>query len=320
MKTRVREDARILAKLGSHVWREGASPGSLWTVEKLSRNVHRVTMLCDTAHQFEWHGLLSSDRHHDNAHTDQDMERRHLDEIVRRKGGVIDCGDLHCSMQGKWDPRADRSALRPEYQAGDYLDALVREAVKFYTPYADRFVVIGRGNHETAIHKRHETDLTERLCERMSALSGAPVHSGGYGGWVHFVVRYHSQVYTLALKYFHGSGGGGLMSMDTLRVRRIASWTPDADVIVGGHTHDQWIMAVERERLRTNGGDYKVEIATQHHVRCGTYKDEYGDGFGGWHIERGGPPKSLGAVWMRMYLQRNPDQTKRLAVEFTRAS
>ena len=292
-----------------------------FSVERRARNIHRVSTEFASMDDSRWF-LLSSDRHHDNPHSDHGLELKHLREAQARGAGVLDAGDLFCAMAGKFDPRmAKHGVTRPEHAlANDYFDSLVRHASDFYAPFARNFIVIGRGNHETAVTKRHETDLTERLCERMSALSGVPVHSGGYGGWVHFVVRYHSQVYTLALKYFHGSGGGGLMSMDTLRVRRIASWTPDADVIVGGHTHDQWIMAVERERLRTNGGDYKVEIATQHHVRCGTYKDEYGDGFGGWHIERGGPPKSLGAVWMRMYLQRNPDQTKRLAVEFTRAS
>ena len=290
-------------------------------VERKSRNIHVVSTEFASMDDSRWF-LLSSDRHHDNPHSDHALELNHLREAQERGAGVLDAGDLFCAMAGKADPRMSKNGTtRPEHAlANDYFDSLVRHAADFYAPFARNFIVIGRGNHETSVLKRQETDLTERLCERMSAISGVPVHSGGYGGWVHFVVDYHSQVYTLALKYFHGSGGGGLMSFDTLRVRRIASWTPDADVIVGGHTHDQWILPVERERLRTRNGDYKVELSTQHHVRCGTYKDEYGDGFGGWHIERGGPPKGIGAVWMRMFLQRNPDQTKRLAVEFTRAS
>lgn len=289
-------------------------------VERKSRNIHVVTTDFPSTADSRWF-LLSSDRHHDNPHSDHALELKHLREAKDRGAGVLDAGDLFCAMAGKFDPRmAKHGVTRPEHaMANDYFDSLVRHASEFYAPFARNFVVIGRGNHETAVTKRHETDLTERLCERMSAMSGAPVHSGGYGGWVYFKATYHTQVYTLALKYFHGSGGGGLMSMDTLRVRRIASWTPDADVIVGGHTHDQWIMAVERERLRTRNGDYKVEISTQHHVRCGTYKDEYGDGFGGWHVERGGPPKSLGAVWMRLHLQLNNKGHHRLACEFTRA-
>lgn len=291
-------------------------------VERKSRNIHVVETRIDSVNDSRWF-LLSSDRHHDNPHSDHELELKHLREAQERGAGVLDAGDLMCAMGGKFDPRMSKHGVtRPEHAlANDYFDSLVRHAADFYAPFARNFVVIGRGNHETAVTKRHETDLTERLCERMSAIAGVPVHSGGYGGWVHFVVRYGpTQVYTANLKYFHGSGGGGIMSMDTLRVRRIASWTPDADVIVGGHTHDQWMMSVERERLKRDSGDYKVEIGTQHHVRCGTYKDEYGDGYGGWHIERGGPPKSLGAVWMRMFLQAMPGDRRRIAFEFTRAS
>ena len=98
---RGREDHRILRELQGQYWREGAN-GTKWTVEKLGRNIHRVTMLCDTPHAFEWHGLLSSDRHHDNAHTDQNLERKHLDEIIKRKGVVrVICTDpRHKQRQG----------------------------------------------------------------------------------------------------------------------------------------------------------------------------------------------------------------------------
>jgi len=288
-------------------------------VEEKSRNIHVVHMDLRSMADERWF-LLSSDRHHDNPHADHALELKHLREAKAREAGIIDVGDLFCAMGGRADPRrAKHGVTRPEHAlANDYFDSLVRHAADFYSPFARNFVMVGRGNHETSVLKNQETDLTERLCERMSSMSGQRVHSGGYGGWVQFRLQYGTQFYTLNMKYFHGSGGGGLMTMDTLRVRRIASWTPDADVIVGGHTHDQWIMSVERERLKTKNGDYKVEISTQHHVRCGTYKDEYGDGFGGWHIERGGPPKSLGAVWMKLFLVES-NRERRIGVKFERA-
>jgi len=37
------------------------------------------------------------------------------------------------------------------------------------------------------------------------------------------------------------------------------------------------------------------------HVRTGTYKDEYGDGAFGWHVERGAPAKSLGCITLDFY-------------------
>ena len=293
-----------------------------FVVSAKARNIHTVECEFHSVDDSLW-VLLSSDRHHDNPHSDHQLELKHLREAKQRGAGIIDVGDLFCAMGGKADPRRMKHGVtRPEHAlANDYFDSLVRHAADFYSPFASSFIVIGRGNHETAVLKNQETDLTERLCERMSSQSGVHVHSGGYGGWVSFRVKScQTRHHSFNLKYFHGSGGGGLMTMDTLRVRRIASWTPDADVIVGGHTHDQWMLNIERERLHTINGAYRIGSQTQYHIRCGTYKDEYGDGFGGFHIERGGPPKSIGAVWMRIFLAHGYSRNRyRLDCQFMRA-
>jgi hypothetical protein len=213
-------------------------------------------------------------------------------------------------MEGKFDPRRNKSGIREEHAlAADYLDSLVRHAADFYAPYSANFVVIGRGNHESAILKNCETDLTERTCERMSQMSGHKVHPGGYGGWVRFLAELNNERYTLSLKYFHGAGGAALMSFDTLKVRRNAAVMPDADVIVQGHVHKQWFMPLSRERLVCDRGGCRVVSDIQYHVRTGTYKDEFGDGHSGWHIEQGRGPEVQGAVWMRLYLSKKSGRT-----------
>lgn len=269
-----------------------------YLLEPISRTVMNVHIDAQSP-KFEQWFLLSSDRHHDNAHTDWELEKRHLDQCVERGAGIIDVGDLFCAMQGKWDKRADRSALREEYQHGQYLDRLVEVATEFYSPYARQFVLIGRGNHETAICKRHETDLTERLTQALMTKTGEEVHAGGYGGWVRFIFkRTNTSKKRINLKYFHGSGGGGPVTRGVIQTNRMSVFLPDAHLVVSGHTHDQWQVPIARERLAKNG---EVFMDEQTHIRCGTYKDEYGDGFGGWHIERGGPPKPIGAQWLRFY-------------------
>ena len=286
---------------------------SSFEIEQVSRNVHNFRFPLLNAGDSQWF-LLSSDRHHDNAHTDHALERKHLDQAVERGAGIIDVGDMHCAMQGKWDKRADRSALRPEYQGGEYLDELVKHASEFYAPYAGNFIVVGRGNHETAITKRHETDLTERTCERMSLLSGHKVYSGGYGGWVRLIADLGNGTRRmLQMKYFHGSGGGGPVTRGVIQTNRMSVFLPDADLVVTGHTHDHWIVPIARERINRKG---KVHMDEQTHIRCGTYKDEYGDAFGGWHIERGGPPKPVGAVWLRVFTE---GKKRHIRYEITRA-
>jgi hypothetical protein len=92
--------------------------------------------------------LLRSDAHHDNPHCDRDLEKKHLDEALECGAGILDCGDLFCAMQGKYDRRACKSSLRPEHQTGEYLDALVNTAADFYQPYAKNWICFGQGNHE----------------------------------------------------------------------------------------------------------------------------------------------------------------------------
>lgn len=274
-----------------------------WRVIQHTRNVHTVE-LDASGKTDEWWFLLRGDAHHDNPHSLHDLERKHLDQVRERGGGWIDVGDAFCAMSGRADPRRSPTNIRDEDAlAVDYFDSIVRHAAEFYAPYAQNCVVIGRGNHETAILKNQQTDLTERLCERMSTLSGHKVHSGGYGGWVRFKAVCGVQKYTLLLKYFHGSGGAALMSFDTLKVRRAAAVTPDADVVVSGHVHKQWVMPLARERLVLGKEGARVVSDVQWHVRTGTYKDEFDDGFAGFHVEQGRTPEMMGAVWMKLHFR-----------------
>ena len=282
-----------------------------FNVRAAARNIHLVDLDC-TSKQNEWWFLLSGDRHHDNPHADHALELKHLEMARSRNAGIIDVGDMHCAMEGKFDPRRNKAGIREEHaMAPDYLDSLVRYASDFYAPYSKNFVVIGRGNHESAILKNCETDITERTCERMSQISKCKVHAGGYGGWVRFNIEMHkNERYSLALKYFHGAGGAALMSFDTLKIRRAAAVTPDADVIVQGHVHKQWFMPLSRERLVCDRGGARIVSDIQYHVRTGTYKDEFDDGHAGWHIEQGRGPEVQGAVWMRLFLAKRTSKTR----------
>jgi hypothetical protein len=244
--------------------------------------------------------LLRSDAHHDNAHTDIDMERRHLEEARKREALILDNGDCHCAMQGKWDRRADRSALRSEYQYGNYLDRLVDEAVKFYTPYARNWCMMGLGNHETSILKHHESNLTERTVEKLKGLGAVNLHTCGYAGWIRLVISAPNtrRIGSLWMYHHHGYGGGGPVTRGTIQTARMAVYLPDADIVWTGHTHDQWIVPIERYRITTGDRTY---LDRQTHARTPGYKDEFSPQEG-WHTERGGAPKPRGALWLRAWL------------------
>lgn len=247
--------------------------------------------------------LLSSDRHHDNLRCRRDLELAHLQLAKERGALIVDCGDLFCAMQGKWDPRSSLDEIRPEDAAPDYIDRIVVHAAEDYAPFAKNFLLLGRGNHEAAILDRHGIDLTSNLAHRLRQM-GSRVFVGGYGGWIRIMVRSHRTVQqSLFVKYHHGSGGGNApVTRGVIQTNRQAVYLPDADVVVNGHTHDAYHVPIARERV-TQAGRVTRDII--HFVRTPTYKDEYGEGAGGWAVQRGTPPKPLGCVWMRLWLERN---------------
>jgi hypothetical protein len=265
-----------------------------YTVEHNSRNV--ATVYLSGYAGTEWWFLLRSDVHHDNPKCDQRLEKKHLQMAADRNAGIIDGGDQFCAMQGKYDKRASKSALRPEHQTDKYLDALVKTSAEFYEPFAHNFIVMGRGNHETAITKVHETDLTERLVERLNTSTGSAIQAGGYGGWVRFMFELRKGFRTSRrLHYFHGTGGGGPVTRGVIQTNRLAVFNPDADIVLTGHTHDEWIVPIARQRMSDMG---KLYHDAQIHVRTPGYKDAWGDGDSGWEVEKMLGPKPTGAAWL----------------------
>jgi len=269
----------------------------MYSVAEKSENVTtiKIPYIVDLDQSF----LLSSDRHWDNPASNQELQKEHLDEAIDRSAGVIDLGDTFCAMQGKFDKRASKDSIRPEHCNGDYLDSLVDTAVDWFSPYARSLIRISRGNHEQAIKKRHETDLIQRFVNGLNERNSTKIHSGGYTGWVRFVfenTKKKSQRETIInLWYIHGYGGGGPVTKGVIQTARRAAYLPDANIIATGHIHEEWNVTIPRARITAKGQPYQDE---QIHVQVPTYKEEYGLGEGGYHIEEGRPPKPIGAVWL----------------------
>jgi hypothetical protein len=273
-----------------------------WTFKECSRNVHLFEVNLPIVGGEQWF-LLQTDAHWDNPMSDREKMKRHLDLALKRSAPVIDAGDFFCAMQGKYDKRSSKKDIRKEHLNGNYLDSLVETASKWLEPYKSILTVRGVGNHESAIQKNHETDLTERLSERLRSAGGI-ARRGGYSGFVKFSFTRKSpgskKPYskTFKLWYFHGSGGGGPVTRGIIQTNRQAVYIADADFIFTGHTHDSWQVPIERIRLNLNN---KIETFRQTHIKGAGYKEEFRDGYGGWHVERGGPPKPTGAYWLRFY-------------------
>jgi hypothetical protein len=268
--------------------------------------------------------LLVSDAHIDNAHADRKLFDKHMRQCRERHGKWLSNGDFLCLMQGKWDMRSDTSACRPEHQQGRYLDAVINTTADYVAPHADMALLFAPGNHETAVKKRHETDMNERLVEalRHRRAADCQAYAGSYANWVRFVVRCKERrqlaAGSVVMYMHHGYGGGGPVTRGTIQTSRMAVYLPDADIIWTGHTHDEWIMPIQRARLSPHGRPYLDRVM---HIRSPGYKDEFSEQ-NGWAVEKGMPPKPKGALWLRFYmdnLRRNGNRTRELRYEVREA-
>ena len=273
-------------------------------VEKISKNVHKISL----SGEYNEVALLS-DLHWDNPKCDRVLLKKHLDYCLKNSIPVVITGDLFCLMQGRGDKRSNKSDILPEHNNFKYLDSIIETAVEWFTPYVSVLTVISYGNHETSIIKWQETDILQRFVDLLNMTTGGNVQVGGYGGWIIYEVTHRTNVKaTFKHKYFHGSGGGGIVTKGAINLTRALETYEGFDLFSMGHIHENSCRNDSREILYTNAGITEIRLKQIHHCITGTYKEEYGDGSKGWHIERGAPPKPLGGRILMLSVKRENEK------------
>lgn len=213
-----------------------------------------LTVRMEIGEGWEQWFLLQSDEHWDNPHCDRALHRRHHEQAKQRGAGILKFGDFFCAMQGKYDPRSSKDSIRPEHQTVNYLDALVDTAADYLAPYAANIALLCPGNHETAILKRLETNLTQRLAGKVG------VQAGGYSGFIRFLFsRGDGGRLSHSLYWHHGYGGSAPVTKGVIQANRRAVFLPDPTWVVTGHIHQHWFMTQSRVRLSSSGKVYHDE-------------------------------------------------------------
>jgi len=247
--------------------------------------------------------LLISDIHWDNPHCNRELLKKHLDQALEMNCDILLNGDTFCLMQGAYDPRKSKNDIRPEHNKTNYLDAVINDAIDWFSPYAHLIKVVGYGNHETNILKRAETDVIDRFVFGLNSKNNTNVEVGGYGGWIvyQFQRGLSAGMAAYKIRYYHGSGGGGIVTKGVISFNRMSSFVEGADMIWMGHVHEDHELTYTIESLNNHN---KVKLKDVLMVRTPTYKEEYQEGTGGWHVERGAPPKPLGGRWLEIHPER----------------
>jgi len=246
--------------------------------------------------------FFTSDNHFDSIYCNREKMQEDFDEAKRRRARIFIIGDWFDAMQGRFDNRRAPSELRPEYLVEDYYDKVVQDSAEWLAPYAKNIDLIADGNHELAVLKYANTNLPGNLVHDLNLQHKTRIHHGGYGGWIRLMFNMSGGESTgprtsVKIKYFHGSGGEAPVTRGVIQTARQAIKLPDADIVVNGHNHQNYVVPITRERLSNKGVQY---FDNQFHVRIPGYKQAFGDGTVGWEVTRGGDPKPIGSIFVRM--------------------
>lgn len=280
-------------------------------VKRITRNAHSIFL--ENKEETEYHIALLSDIHFDNPKCDRKKLKQHLDYCKEQNIPIFINGDFFCLMQGKYDPRRSKKDIRPEHNVANYIDAVIEEAVTWWSPYAHLLTVIGYGNHETAIIKNLETDPLQRFVDMLNYTNKSNVFTGGYGGWILIKMKSkNTSTTSRTMKYFHGSGGGGVVTKGAINLTRALEAYENMDIFTMGHIHENSARNDVRDTFEYNSGQHTyLQVQKQIHLCItGSYKEEYEDGAFGWHVERGAPVKPVGGRILSIYP--NIDKNKRI--------
>lgn len=277
-----------------------------WTVEQSSNIVTKLRSEVKRNSDWEFKILLTADRHIDSPKSDLNKQKKHLETARLNGWPVIDIGDLFDAMQGKFDPRRSRKELLNKLnEKEEYVDALVEYGHDFLKDYKDSFAMFGLGNHEISISKKNESDLLKRLVHMLNQ-DGSQVVLGGYQGWIKILFQENGVCRnSINIRYTHGAGGDAPVTKGVINANRRAVLYPDAQIVISGHNHYQWMFPLDRIRLSERGYEYKDE---QLHLQVPSYKDEITNQSEGFAVESQHQPKPLGGWWL--YFWWNPTEKK----------
>jgi hypothetical protein len=246
---------------------------------------------------------LQSDAHEDAPDYLKELHRKHLKDAVARDAMIIDAGDMADVVNGRDDKRRSKGGVKPELNKDNYLDAVVDDIAQRHRDHADLIIYLGRGNHDLKVLKMCETDILQRVADRLNAWRDPkipPIYVAGYGGWIRFEFRTASggAAQSFTAKIFHGSGGGGKVTKGVIQTNR-RNAECDADIFITGHIHEKWELSTLKEGLTRSG---RVRVRESTHVQLGSYKLDFTpDGAGTWHTQREGGPKPIGGSFLRFY-------------------
>lgn len=279
-----------------------------WTTNKLTDLASEIRVDLKNRKD-EFTALLISDAHWDHPQHQAKRYKRVIDEAVELGAPIIYNGDTLCLMQSTRDRRATKGTTKAEHDEQDYFRAVAVDFVEEHRHAAANVALIGYGNHETAPLKHCNVDPVRMLADQFQRLTGNKPIVGGYRGWILFRVfrSGKGQGGGVRLYYFHGAGGGGPVTKGVIQTARRNAFIDGADIIWTGHVHERWLVDTPTIACSQNGVE---SVRTRWHLSTPGFKEEFAGAKKGWHVERGAPPKPIGAAWLKIFQDRDQIATE----------
>lgn len=233
------------------------------------------------------------------------------DEIKIKPVFDVHLGAAACDVRAFKDYLADSDDKTYFLFGGDLFDAVVVQDIRYrksndttegdaivdrqvdlgeeyLSPYKDRIIGIGKGNHEDVATKRCGSDLIARLCRRLG------VEDIGFSGLLKLALSENGgRGRTVVIRYHHGWGGGSRTQGADLTkfANDVKYW--DADVFLYGHVHRKQTDTIDRLGLWGDKLIAKPKIIGI----CGTFLKTYTSSLQPTYSEvKGYPPVSVGGI------------------------
>jgi hypothetical protein len=223
----------------------------------------------------------ASDVHFGIKNCDIDSFKKELQEAKERNARIILNGDIFDAIFPRGDKRWNPSLLIDELANQDDAPLVAAEMMAdILEPYAELIDIIGMGNHEYAVYKYGQTNMTKLLFMMLNAkLNGKhKVAYGGYTGYLGYRFSDGNHKKILKILYHHGSGGSSPVTKGMIDInRKETNW--DYDIFLFGHKHNKFVTANGRMQpvFRKDGTGY-IYWTDNKSIQTGSFYRNYSAG------------------------------------------
>jgi predicted phosphodiesterase len=205
----------------------------------------------------------------------------------------IGLGDLIEAI-GPFDPRFTIDHIDSAHHGkAAFIDAQIKDFISELSPYKDKIIGLGMGNHEYQVLKRTGSSPTDRICEALG------VKNLGYSFLMALTLRPQNQgegkiggSRVLKIMGHHG-WGGGTRSLGGDKTKVAAKPTEYvADLFMFGHSHQGWSQPKARLDVTSQGKPIARDYL---YINTGTFKKTLSEGcVPSWEETQGFPVQKIG--------------------------